>query len=88
MRIQVDRIFASIQGKKILKDLSLTVDSGQSLALIGPNGSGKSTLLRVIAGLLRMDSGAVLIGDDLSAVALLKTTRTARGFCIARGNHD
>ena len=64
MRIQVDRIFASIQGKKILKDLSLTVDSGQSLALIGPNGSGKSTLLRVIAGLLRMDSGAVLIGDD------------------------
>lgn len=64
MRIQADRIFASIQGKKILKDLSLTVDSGQSLALIGPNGSGKSTLLRVIAGLLRMDSGAVLIGDD------------------------
>jgi ABC-type lipoprotein export system ATPase subunit len=43
----------------VLKDLSLTVDSGQSLAVTGPSGSGKSTLLNIIGGLDRPDSGVV-----------------------------
>jgi ABC-type Mn2+/Zn2+ transport system ATPase subunit len=38
---------------------SLTIPSGQSVALVGPNGSGKSTLLHVLAGLLRPTSGHV-----------------------------
>ena len=38
--------------------------TGRFITFEGIDGSGKSTLLRVIAGLLRMDSGAVLIGDD------------------------
>lgn len=64
MRIQVENISKTIQGKSILSDISFSIESGQSLALIGPNGSGKSTLLRIIAGLLSADSGNVFIGDD------------------------
>ena len=64
MRIQVENISKSIQGKPILRDVSLSIASGQSLALVGPNGSGKSTLLRVMAGLLRADHGQVSIGGD------------------------
>ena len=64
MRIQVENISKSIQGKSILDDISFGIDAGQSLALIGPNGSGKSTLLRIVAGLLSADSGNVCIGDD------------------------
>ena len=64
MRIQVENISKSIQGKSILNDISFGIDAGQSLALIGPNGSGKSTLLRIVAGLLSADSGNVFIGDD------------------------
>ena len=48
----------------MLRNVSLSIESGQSLALIGPNGSGKSTLLRVIAGLLPADGGEVLIDGD------------------------
>lgn len=64
MRIEVENISKSIGEKSILKDISLSLESGQSLALIGPNGSGKSTLLRVIGGLLAADSGTVSVGED------------------------
>lgn len=63
MRIQVEHISKSIGAKQILKDISFSLEGGQSLALIGPNGSGKSTLLRIIGGLLPADSGAVCLGD-------------------------
>ncbi|MCR4266954.1 ABC transporter ATP-binding protein [Nitratireductor sp. ZSWI3] len=51
----------------VLKDVSLSVARGQSTAIIGPSGSGKSTLLMVIAGLERIDSGAVRVdGTELN----------------------
>jgi sulfate transport system ATP-binding protein len=46
-----------------LHDVDVEVATGSLTALLGPSGSGKSTLLRVIAGLERPDTGAVLIGE-------------------------
>lgn len=45
-------------------DLDLTVEPGSCLALTGPSGAGKTTLLRVVAGLLRPDSGKVGCGSE------------------------
>lgn len=45
----------------VLKDLNLTIRSGESLAIVGASGSGKTTLLRILAGLEDADSGDVLI---------------------------
>ena len=50
---------------------SLTVERGETLALVGPSGAGKTTVLRVVAGLLGPQSGSVALDDDV----LLDTNR-------------
>jgi len=52
---------------KALRGLSLDVPAGSLTVIIGPNGCGKSTLLRVIAGLLRPESGSVVVGRGSDA---------------------
>mgnify|MGYP003391412558 FL=1 len=54
----------------VLRDLSFTIPAGTFLAIMGPSGAGKSTLLKVMAGIDRPPSGAVVVAgtrlDDLS----------------------
>jgi capsular polysaccharide transport system ATP-binding protein len=52
--------------KVVIDDLSLTLPTGKSLALLGRNGAGKSTLLEIIAGTLPPDSGQVLSDGTIS----------------------
>ena len=46
----IENLYASVEGKEILKGVSLTVKEGEVVALMGPNGSGKSTLANIIMG--------------------------------------
>lgn len=49
-----------------LKDISFTVNRGESVALIGRNGSGKSTLLKLIAGVMTASKGKITVGGEIA----------------------
>ena len=48
--LEVRNLYASIEGKEILKGINLTINDGETHAIMGPNGSGKSTLSAVLTG--------------------------------------
>ena len=64
MAIEVKNIAKGFDGHAALKDVSLTCDNGDFVALLGPSGSGKTTLLRIIAGLAFADGGQVVMGGQ------------------------
>ena len=66
--LDINNLHASVDGKEILKGISLTVNPGEIHAIMGPNGSGKSTLAQVLAGhpAYQVTGGRVLFeGRDL-----------------------
>ncbi len=66
MGIEVRNITKTFGTFTALRDVSLSVATGELVALLGPSGSGKTTLLRIIAGLEESDegSGAILFHDE------------------------
>jgi iron complex transport system ATP-binding protein len=60
----------TLSGRTVLRDVSLSLPSGQLVALVGPNGAGKTTLLRALAGLVPSTGTVEVGGDRLSSLAL------------------
>ena len=59
--LEVVNIEKSYGNKKILHDISFSIEKGQIKALVGPNGSGKTTLMNTMTNLLKRDGGQVLV---------------------------
>ncbi|HOC39738.1 MAG TPA: ATP-binding cassette domain-containing protein, partial [Thermodesulfobacteriota bacterium] len=86
--IDVIDLRKSFQGTEVLKGVSLRVEKGEILALIGGSGKGKSVLLKHIVGLLKGDSGTVLIDGEEIARARgkdLERIRSKFGFLFQGG---
>ena len=66
--IEIDNISKTFGRFKALDGVSLTLHSGQCIALIGPNGSGKTTLIKTILGMVKPQMGRILFdGKDIAS---------------------
>lgn len=68
-------------GKQIFNNLNFNLESGKIIGLLGPNGSGKTTLIKLLSGLLRPESGSILIdgkkiGPETKAIVSYLPERT------------
>jgi iron complex transport system ATP-binding protein len=68
--LAAQNISVKLGGRIILCDVSLKAQAGEFIAVLGPNGAGKSTLLKALAGLVKPDSGRVMLdGNSLASLS-------------------
>src|SRR5512140_3329162 len=67
--IEIKHLKKSFAASDVLKDVSLDVAKGESLAVLGRSGAGKSVLIKCLVGLLEPDEGTIcLFGKDIATV--------------------
>ncbi|MBQ9065319.1 MAG: ABC transporter ATP-binding protein [Blautia sp.] len=65
--LRTEHISKSYDGRMIIEDISIRLEKGELVSLLGLSGSGKTTLFQVISGLVRPDSGRVMLsGEDIT----------------------
>lgn len=83
--LQIKTLTASIEGKTILNNISLSFESGKICAILGPNGSGKSTLASAILGRpdIKIDKGSDILWNNRSILGLTPDRRAKLGLFVS-----
>lgn len=77
-KLVIDDLNVSVEGKQILKGVSLELSKGEVVAIMGPNGSGKSTLAHTLMGhpKYKIDSGKIMLnGEDITSTPTHERSR-------------
>jgi phospholipid/cholesterol/gamma-HCH transport system ATP-binding protein len=79
--IELRNIDKAFGGRRVLRDMSIAVEQGESLVIVGGSGTGKSVTLKHIIGLLRPDHGEVIIdGQDITKLKEVELNQLRRRF--------
>ncbi len=81
--LELKNISFSAEGKQILKNINLVIDDAKFVVITGPNGGGKSTLAKVIAGIIKPDSGQILLdGQDITNWGITERAKAGVSFAF------
>ena len=78
-RLSASHLAKSYKGRKVVEDVSISIESGQIVGLLGPNGAGKTTCFYMIIGIVPQDKGRIII-DEQEITHLPMHGRAARGI--------
>lgn len=75
------RVGKAFRKRPVLRDVTVGLAPGEAVALLGPNGAGKTTCFYIMTGLIRPDSGQILIdGRDVTALPMYRRARMGVGY--------
>ncbi|RNM06543.1 LPS export ABC transporter ATP-binding protein [Dickeya undicola] len=76
-----ENLAKAYKGRKVVENVSLTVNSGEIVGLLGPNGAGKTTTFYMVVGIVPRDEGRIVIDDeDISLLPLHDRARRGIGY--------
>ena len=79
--LEVTELKKNYNGKIIVTDIGLNINSGEVVGLLGPNGAGKTTTFHMILGLVASDDGAIYLdGEILNKLPMYKRARKGIGY--------
>jgi len=81
MSLELQSVELTLGGRPVVKGVSLQLQPGEVVGLLGPNGAGKTTTFNLVTGLLRPDSGDVLLdGRSIRSLAMPQRARQGIGY--------
>ncbi len=79
--LMAERLDKSFGGRRVLREVSLSIKAGEIVGLLGPNGAGKTTSFYIIVGLLRPDGGSVTLdGNDVTDLPMYQRARAGISY--------
>jgi lipopolysaccharide export system ATP-binding protein len=79
--LAADGLVKSFSGRRAVRDVSIDLRRGEAVGLLGPNGAGKTTVFYMIVGLIRADSGRIVLdGHDVTDLPMYRRARLGIGY--------
>ena len=79
--IQVNNLVKTYKKNPVVNGVSLTINEGEIVGLLGPNGAGKTTIFYMITGLIRPDSGTILLNNqNITAFPMHRRSKSGVGY--------
>jgi ABC-2 type transport system ATP-binding protein len=73
--LKVEHLTKTVKGKRLVDDVSFSVQPGEIFGFLGPNGAGKTTTIRMLVGLIKPSGGTIILGGHNVQTSFKKAMR-------------
>lgn len=81
MELKADRLVKKYKNRRVVSEVSVTVNQGEIVGLLGPNGAGKTTTFYMIVGLIKPNDGSITLdGENITELAMYRRAKKGIGY--------